>query len=287
MSGRWHDLAMPADPSSALVVVDDPGDPRLADYVGLTDPALRRRALLEGAGAGLFIAEGELVIRRALEAGYRLRSLLLLDARLAALADLVALAGRGPAVPVYAGSAAVLEAVTGFNVHRGALAAVARPPERDPATLLEVPGRRRLVVLEDVNNHTNLGAVARTAAALGWDGLLLDPRSVDPLYRRTVRVSMGAVFRLPYARLAPWPDALGRLGEAGFELLALTPDEVAEPLGAVAARERVALLLGAEGPGLSAAALAAADRLVRIPMSAGIDSLNVAAAAAVACWELR
>ncbi|HYT25574.1 MAG TPA: RNA methyltransferase, partial [Actinomycetota bacterium] len=183
-------------------------------------------------------------------------------------------------------SPAVLEAVTGFHVHRGALASVARPPLPDAPTLLA--GACRLAVLEDVNNPTNLGALFRSAAALGMGGVLLSPGCADPLYRRAVRVSMGEVLAVPYARLAPWPAALAEVRAAGFELLALTPAAGAEPLDRVEVgpRDRVAVLLGAEGPGLTPAALAAAGRAVRIPMAAGVDSLNVAAAAAVAFWVL-
>ena len=266
----------------APIRIDQATDPRLADYVALTDTALRQRAEVD---AGLFIAEGELVIRRAASAGYRLRSMLL-DARLPGnnVADLAGLAGEAP---VYVAAPAVLEAVTGFHVHRGALASVARRPL--PAAVELLAGARRVAVLESVNNHTNLGAVVRTAAGLGWDALLLDPRTVDPLYRRAVRVSMGAIFTLPYARLAAWPDGLAEVKATGFQVLALTPDAGAEPLEQVAATrlDRVAVLLGAEGPGLSETALALADRRVRIPMASGVDSLNVAAAAAVALWALR
>ncbi len=237
------------------------------------------RTRAEPAG-GLFIAEGEPVIRRAARAGYRLRSLLLGPWCLDRLADVA-----GPA-PVYVASPAVLEAVTGFHVHRGALASVARPPLPDAPTLLA--GACRLAVLEDVNNPTNLGALFRSAAALGMGGVLLSPGCADPLYRRAVRVSMGEVLAVPYARLAPWPAALAEVRAAGFELLALTPAAGAEPLDRVEVgpRDRVAVLLGAEGPGLTPAALAAAGRAVRIPMAAGVDSLNVAAAAAVAFWVL-
>jgi tRNA G18 (ribose-2'-O)-methylase SpoU len=149
-------------------------------------------------------------------------------------------------------------------------------------------GARRLLVLEEVNNHTNVGAILRAAAALGVDAVLLDPRSADPLYRRSVKVSMGAVFAVPWARLPGWPASLDRLRDLGFTVLALTPDPAAVPLDELpaAASERVALVLGAEGPGLSPGALAAADLRVRIPMSAGVDSLNVAAAAAVACYAI-
>ena len=257
--------------------VDDPADPRLADYSGLTDVALRTRIEPE---QGLFVAEGELVIRRAVQAGYRLRSVLLTAHRLTTLGDALA----GVDAPVYVGSLAVLREVTGFHVHRGALAVVIRRPL---PSWREVTARaRRLVVLEDVNNHTNLGAVIRSAAGLGMDGLLLSPGCVDPLYRRSVRVSMGEVFDLPYADAAPWPGVLDTLVADGWRVLALTPAAHATPLDALrlADGERVALLLGAEGPGLSGPALGSAVEPVRIPMAAGVDSLNVAAAAAVACW---
>jgi tRNA G18 (ribose-2'-O)-methylase SpoU len=262
---------------TTAVVVDDPADPRLADYLGLTDTA--RRTRVEPA-AGLFIAEGEPVIRRAVRAGYRLRSLLLAPALVDRLADVA------EGVAAYVASPAVLEAITGFHVHRGALASVARRPLPDPADL--VAGAARLAVLEDLASPTNLGAAFRSAAALGMDGVLLSPSCADPLYRRAVRVSMGQVLTVPYARLEPWPAGLDRLREAGFELWALTPAADALPLDRVEAGppDRVAVLLGAEGPGLSAAALAAADRRVRIPMARGADSLNVAAAAAVAFWVL-
>jgi len=234
--------------------------------------------------AGLFVAEGELVLRRAVRAGYRLRSVLLDPRRVAQLADLLAVL---PAeVPVWTAGPAVLEAVTGFAVHRGVLASVHRRPLLDAADLL---GRaRRLVVLEDVNTHTNVGAVFRCAAGLGMDAVLLSPTCADPLYRRSVRVSMGEVFAVPYARLEPWPEALERVRAAGLRLLALTPAAGAVDLRTLAPedRRRAAVLLGAEGAGLSAGAVAAADLAVRIPMRAGVDSLNVAAAAAVTFWEL-
>jgi tRNA G18 (ribose-2'-O)-methylase SpoU len=260
--------------------IADPMDPRVADYMTLTDVTLRTRF---EPPRGLFIAEGELVIRRAARAGYRLRSLLVSPKMLAAAPDLTTVAGDAP---VYVASPAVLQALTGFNVHRGALASVARRPLPAAADLL--PTAERLVVLEDVTSHTNLGAVFRCAAGLGMDAVLLSPGCTDPLYRRSVRVSMGEVLAMPYARLEPWPAVLDQLREAGFTVLALTPDEAAEPLDRVRpqARDRVAVLLGTEGPGLSGAALAAAERRVRIPMARGVDSLNVAAAAAVAFWEL-
>ena len=257
--------------------ITDPADDRLGDYRALTDLELRTKWEPPN---GLFIAEGELVLRRALRAGYRPRSYLIDAKRVGQLADL-----PGDA-PVYAAAPAVLEQATGFHVHRGVLASFHRLPLRTAADLLGPA--RRVAILEDVNNHTNIGAVFRDAAALGIDAVLLSPTCADPLYRRSVRVSMGEVFAIPYARLEPWPDALAEVRAAGFTVLALTPAADAVPLQRLtpAQRDRAALLLGAEGPGLSRHALAASDVPVKIPMRRGVDSLNVAAAAAVAFWEL-
>lgn len=263
---------MPApDPSSSLIT--DPADPRLADYVGLTDVV--RRAKHEPA-AGFFLAEGELVMGRAARAGYPLRSVLLATNRV--------LPEGLPAAPVYRASYEVLEAVTGFHVHRGALASFGRLPL--PTAEEVLAAATRVVVLEDVNNHTNLGAVFRSAAGLGMDAVLLSPTCCDPLYRRAVRVSMGEVFALPYAYLEDWPGGLGLLRSRGFRVLALTPDASATVLDGLSlgVGERAALLLGAEGPGLTDEAMVASDERVRIPMANGVDSLNVASAAAVACW---
>ncbi len=275
-------------PSPELLL--DPDDPRLSDYRDLTDTTLRR--LMEPAG-GLFIAEGDWVVRRALASGHRLRSLLLADNRVDAVTDLVGLVD-GTGCPVYVAPLPVLKQLTGFHVHRGVLAAVHRRPELTVDELLAGaggrPAPRRLCVLEELSNPTNLGAVFRSAAGLGIDAVLLAPTCGDPLYRRSVRTSMGEVFALPYARIDDWPGGLERLRTAGFRLLALTPAEEALPLdelGAVVGTgddARLALLLGAEGPGLTEQALTSADLRVRIPMAGGVDSLNVAAAAAVACW---
>lgn len=257
------------------MTITDPDDERLADYRALTDLELRTRW---EPPHGLFIAEGELVLGRALRAGYRPRSVLVDAKRVDQLPDVDA--------PRYAASPQVLEALTGFHVHRGILASFHRRPVPDAREVLA--GAGRVVLLEDVNNHTNLGAVFRGAAALGMDAVLLSPSCADPLYRRSVRVSMGEVFAVPYARLDPWPDALQTVRDHGFSLLALTPAADAVPIQELTdtARRRPALLLGAEGPGLSRSALAASDQRVRIPMQRGVDSLNVAAAAAVAFWEL-
>ena len=261
------------------VVVTDPEDPRLGDYLALTDVALRRAREPE---EGLFVAEGEKVVRRALAAGYPMRSLLLEDKWVEALADVI----EAASAPVYVASRDLLEQVTGYLVHRGALAAMHRLPLPPVSALLA--GARRAVVLEDLVDHTNVGSVFRSAAALGVDAVLLTPRCADPLYRRSVKVSMGAVFSVPYARLGGWPEGLEELRGAGLRLLALTPapDAVALRGLDLAALGRCALLLGSEGPGLSEPALAAADLRVRIPMSPGVDSLNVAAAAAIACYVL-
>jgi tRNA G18 (ribose-2'-O)-methylase SpoU len=258
-------------------------DERLADYTGLTDVALRSRREPE---QGLYMAESEKVVRRALDAGHRPRSLLLSDRWLDPMADLVDRVARLGA-PVYVGTPAVLQEITGFNVHRGAIAAMHRP---DPVPMSAVlAGARRVVVLEDVVDHTNVGAVFRSVAGIGADAVLVSPRCADPLYRRAVRVSMGTVFQVPWARIEPWPDALAVLRDYGFVVAALALAPSAVPLDAVEADppDRLALVLGTEGDGLSDLALARADLAVRIPMAGGVDSLNVAAAAAVALWATR
>jgi tRNA G18 (ribose-2'-O)-methylase SpoU len=261
-------------------VVDDPADPRLADYVALTDMQLRRRTEPE---LGLFMAEGEKVIRRALAAGYRMRSMLLEEKWLPTVHDLVAATDA----PVYVGSRALLGAVTGYDVHRGALAAMARRPL--PAVPDLLAGARRVAVLEDITNHTNVGAVFRACAAMGVDAVLVSPRCADPLYRRSVKVSMGTVLQVPWTRLEPWPGGLDQLRAAGFRVaaFALSDDAVDLDEFARALPDRLALMFGAEGDGLSRGSVAAADVTVRIPMAGGVDSLNVAAAAAVALWACR
>jgi tRNA G18 (ribose-2'-O)-methylase SpoU len=264
------------------VRVDDPSDPRLADYIGLTDVHLRRSLEAEH---GLFIAEGEKVIRRAIATGYPVRSLLVAEDKLATIADVAAAC---PA-PCYVLSPDAAEQLTGFRVHRGALASMRRrplPPVADVAA-----AARRIVVLEDLVDHANVGGIFRCAAALGQDAVILSPRCADPLYRRAVKVSMGAVFAIPYARMTDWRGGLAQLRTAGFRLLALTPDQSAVPLTHAHGPERAALLLGAEGDGLSSRWLAEADQAVCIPMApgamaAGVDSLNVVAAAAIACQWL-
>jgi tRNA G18 (ribose-2'-O)-methylase SpoU len=262
-----------------VITLDDPADPRLVDYTDLTDVDLRRR---REPAEGLFMAEGEKVIRRALGSGYPMRSMLLSPRWVETMAEVIDAAD----VPVYVASPEIVERVTGYQVHRGALASMGRKPL--PAAARIIAGARRVAVLEGVNDHTNVGAIFRGAAALGMDAVLLSPDCADPLYRRSVKVSMGAVFSVPYARLEPWPGGLDVLRAEGLTLLAMTPDEGAVALNELPPRDtnRCALLLGAEGPGLTAKALAAADRLVRIPMSHGVDSLNVGAAAAVAFYAV-
>ena len=271
------------------VEVGSADDPRLADYTRLTDAGLRTHLEAEH---GLFIAEGTKVITRAVAAGFGVRSMLLARSRLIDLDALSAL--PEPGVPVYVVADEVAEKVTGYRVHRGALASLARRPL--PPVGEVIAAGRRVVVLEDLVDHANVGAIFRCAAALGVDGVVLSPRCADPLYRRSVKVSMGAVFAIPYARMTGWFDGLTELKSAGFRLLALTPDEGAAPIGTALTgtgrgTRRVALLLGTEGDGLSAHWLHEADEAVRIPMNpaaraAGVDSLNVVAAAAIACHLL-
>jgi tRNA G18 (ribose-2'-O)-methylase SpoU len=249
---------------SAPVVVDDPADPRLADYFALTDVSLRRRLEPEH---GLFIAESEKVIRRAVAAGYPVRSMLLSERWLESVADVIA----STEAPVYLADTAVLAELTGFQVHRGALASMGRLPLPDPADLLagEFGRPRRVAVFEDIVDHTNLGAAFRSAAALGLDAVLVTPRCADPLYRRSIRVSMGGVFQVPWTRIVPWPQAIDVLRVEGYVTAALTLSDDALTLDELAAREdlRLALVFGTEGDGLRPGTVAAADVVVRIPMA--------------------
>lgn len=263
--------------------VEGPDDPRVADFVGLTDVALRAKREPE---LGLYLAESEKVVRRALDAGHAPRALLLSDKWLGPMAALVQdVHDRGGRVLV--GPEPLLEAVTGFHVHRGAIASMQRPALPAVADLLA--GARRVVVLEDVVDHTNVGAIFRSAAAIGADAVLVSPRCADPLYRRAVRVSMGTVFQVPWTRVEPWPAGLEAVRGAGFTVAALALRDDAVDLDTLEADppHRLALVLGTEGDGLSAGAVGAADLAVRIPMAGGVDSLNVAAAAAVALWAVR
>jgi tRNA G18 (ribose-2'-O)-methylase SpoU len=258
-----------------MIEITDPADPRVGDYVRLTDAELRR----EG---GYFIAESLEVVRRLLAGSHPVRSVLITPARYPLLADDLAPLD----VPVFLAGPAVLNEVAGFKLHRGVVAAAERLPEPALDEIVKTSGT--LVVLEGLNDPENLGAIFRSARALGIDAVLLDPTCADPYYRRTVRVSMGAVFQLPFLRLAGWPDDLEVVRRAGFELVALTPDREAVSIEDLPVDEqsRRALLLGAEGPGLLPATLARADRLVSIPILAGSDSLNVGHAAAIAFHRL-
>lgn len=266
-----------------VVELDDPTDPRLADYRDLRDVALRRLLEVEH---GLFLAEGEKVVRRAVAAGYRPRSLLMAPRFLDGLADV--LAGTGDDVPCFVLPEPLLEQVTGYHVHRGALASMHRRPLPDLDDVL-APAARRVAVLEGVVDHANVGALARNAAALGVDALLLDPTCADPLYRRAVKVSMGATLQIPWTRLDPWRAGLAALRDRGWTLAGMTLSDRSLDLDAFAADapDRLALVFGTEGHGLTPATTALLDAEVTIPMAAGIDSLNVAASSAVAFWALR
>jgi tRNA G18 (ribose-2'-O)-methylase SpoU len=261
---------------SAPVILTDPSDVRLGDYVGLRDPELRRRVEAE---QGFFIAESPLVVRRLLETGRSVRSVLVTPLQYEALADVLSACDA----PVLVAAPDVLRSVVGFDLHRGAVAAADRwtLPSVD-----EVLARaRRVAVLERVNDHENLGVLFRSAAALGIDAVVLDRETCDPLYRRCVRVSIGHVLTLPWTRIA----SLEELRARQFEIVALTPRADAQPVDTLPWSNwpRCALLLGAEGPGLSDAWLDAADVHARIPMAEGADSLNVATAAAIAFYASR
>jgi tRNA G18 (ribose-2'-O)-methylase SpoU len=258
-----------------VIEVTDPGDPRLDDFRDLTDADVRpdRR--------GVVIAEGANVVERLAGSAYPMRAVIGVRSRIDAL---------GPALasidgPAYVVDKWLLSEVVGFRVTRGVLAAATRPAPPDLDALLD--GARRIAVLEALNDFENLGALFRNAAAFGVDAVLLDPRCADPLYRRSVRVSMGHVLRVPFAVLpGKWPQSLDLLREHGVTLLALSPGPDAVSLREVTPPSRWGVLLGAEGPGLTDEAMARADQLVRIPMAVGVDSLNVATAAAVAFAHL-
>ena len=253
-------------------------DPRLIDYLHLTDVALKKS---RDGDHGLYLAESALVLERALRAGHIPRSVLALGG---SVDEAVALVGTD--VPVFSGPGELLASLTGYVLHRGLIASMNRPASLDAATLLATA--RRVVVLENVVDPTNVGAIFRSVAAIGADAVLVTPQCSDPLYRRAIRVSMGTVLQVPWARIGDWASTRELLTASGFHVaaLALTPDAVPIRDFAASAPERVALVLGTEGDGLTADALAAADTVVQIPMRHGIDSLNVAAAAAVAIFAL-
>ncbi|MEE6282996.1 TrmH family RNA methyltransferase [Georgenia sunbinii] len=285
-----------------IVHITDPADERLADYTGLTDVALRIKQEADG---GLYIAESKAVIRRALAAGHRPRSFLMAEKWVSGMAPVIAgapgsvgLGDGGPDVPVYVADETVMRDITGYRVHRGALAAMHRPVLPAVGDVLAGArggrGARRVAVLEDIVDHTNVGAIFRSAAALGVDAVLVTPRCADPLYRRSVRVSMGTVFQVPWTRLRSWPGSVADLHDAGFTVAALALSDDSVSLDDFAASPavrgegaRTAMVLGAEGDGLARSTIEAADVVVRIPMAGAVDSLNVAAASAVAFWATR
>ena len=275
------------------IEITDPADERVRDYFTLTDVKLRARLEPE---RGLYLAESEKVIRRALAAGHRPRSFLMGQRWVTDLSDLVETA-ESQGVPVYVAAAGVIEAMTGFHLHRGALASMHRPALAAPEVLLQNALRQnallhnasRVVVLEDIVDHTNIGAVFRSCAALGVDAVLVTPRCADPLYRRAVRVSMGTVFQVPWTRIDPWPAGLQVLRDHGFTVAAFALGDGAISLDDLAADQpdRLAMVFGTEGDGLSRLAVKGADVVVKIPMAGAVDSLNIAAASAVAIWALR
>ncbi len=274
-------VAAGEDLARRLVFLHSGQDPRARDYAGLSDAALRQ---VSDPANGRYIAESSKVLRRALAAGHAPRSFFMAPKWLDSLRDVFA---AHPEVPIFVGTDAVLESITGFHLHRGVLAAMDRP---DPLELDQVlSGASRVAILEDIVDHTNLGAIFRSAAALGIDAVLITPRCADPLYRRSIRVSMGAVFQVPWVRLDSWPYDLRAVAAAGFEIAAMELTSHARGIDEVAGgnSEKLALVLGTEGAGVSDAVLQLADLHVMIPMRPGVDSLNVAAASAVAFWELR
>lgn len=275
------DAGLDGGPDVGLAVerVEDPDDPRLEDY-----RALRERQLM---ARETFIAESEVVLRVQIARGrHPIRSVLMAEGRLVKLAD--ALAAIDPSVPIYAAPQSVLDRVTGFHIHRGILAACARLPVPSPEAFLGAlgPGPRRVVVLEGLTNHDNVGGIFRNAAAFGADGVLFDRTTCDPLYRKAIRVSAGAALFVPYGRADDIADILAALRRHGFSTLALSPAGERE-IDAIEPPERLALLLGTEGRGLSARSLAACDHTVRIAMAPGFDSLNVATTSGIALHALR
>ncbi|MCU1552043.1 MAG: methyltransferase [Glaciihabitans sp.] len=254
-------------------------DPRLADFAHLTDVALKKST---GSEHGLYIAESLLVLQRAIAAGHRPRSVLALGASVGEVVEATA----GFDVPIFSGPPHLLEELTGYLLHRGLIASMHRPQLPAAEDLLREA--RRVVILENVADPTNVGAIFRSVAAIGADAVLVTPRCSDPFYRRAIRVSMGTVLQVPWTRVGDWASVRALLGASGFSIaaLALSDDSVDLKTFATTAPERVALVLGAEGEGLTPEAIAAADTIVRIPMAHGIDSLNVAATAAVAMYAL-
>ena len=261
--------------------IDSEDDPRIALFRNISDAELLREH-------GVFVAEGRLVVRTLLTASpLSTRSVLVTPAALDTLADLL----LPMALSVFVVPQSVMNGIVGFNIHRGCLAIGERPAGLRLEDLLQRTDVRRLIVLENVSNADNVGGIFRCAAALGGDAVVLGPHCCDPLYRKSIRTSIGAVLRVPFTTAPAWPGALRTLQQRGFGVVALTPSREAPALDDIArelvARDRVALLVGAEGEGLTQAAQSAADYRVRIPIAADVDSLNVAVAAGIALHELR
>ena len=274
-----------------VIRIVDAHDPRLVDYTGLTDVARRSK---HEPSMGIYMAESEMVIRIAVEAGHRVKSLLMAERWIEPLTDLLPTMGADDSgrTPLYVADYETLEQITGFNVHRGALAAIYRPTLLTLEELLDsLDGldAPRIAILDGLVNHTNVGAIFRSAAALGADAVLISPTCADPLYRRSIRVSMGTVFQVPWTRFDSWSQVGEALNSRGYAVsaLALSDDSVDIEDFAASAPARLALILGTEGTGISSDAQAICDAIVRIPMRADVDSLNVAAASAVAFWALR
>jgi len=270
-------------PTLTVERIDDPEDPRLADYRDLRDHLFRLRR-------GLFIAESRTIVRRLLEGRrFRTRSILLTQPALDALCDVLDTNGAG--ATLYVSHHEIIKAVAGFDFHRGCLAVAERGVEPSVEALIASAGTRLLLVLEDVSNPDNVGGVFRNAMAFGADGVLLSSGCADPLYRKAIRVSVGGTLSMPFAHLTDWTGGLGRLRDAGYTLLALTPDPAALDLEELGHKRplpaRIAFLLGSEGQGLAPATKAAADLEVRIAMAPGADSLNVATASGIALHRLR
>jgi len=261
-------------PTTITVATDE----RVRDFTSLTDVDLRK---VREPAEGLFLAEGEKVIRRAYEAGYTPRAALMTERWIGSIHDVL----NQSACETYVADESTLESITGYQVHRGALMSFERKPLPPVAEITS--SARRIVILEDLVDHTNVGAIFRNAAALGVDAVLVTPSCADPLYRRSIKVSMATVFAVPWTRIEPWPLSLDTLKAAGFTCLSMTPDPSAASIDDVNRDQRLAVLLGSEGQGLSQAAFDACDVRVRIPMNPGVDSLNVSAASAITFYALQ
>ncbi|MGO2430218.1 TrmH family RNA methyltransferase [Glutamicibacter arilaitensis] len=263
-----------------IMQVADLSDARLDEYLRLSEAHLRMRTDVEN---GLYIAESTKVVQRAINAGHVPRSFLLAEKH---LDQLVEEFNRFPDAPIFIGDDRQLEDLVGFHLHRGAMASMNRPEPLDLSQVLEASSR--VAILEDIADHTNLGAIIRSASGLGVDAVLLTPKCVDPWYRRSARVSMGTVFDLPWVRMLSWPEDIRTLKQHGYQMLAMELTDDAIPLNEVqiTAGQKVAMILGNEGRGVTAQALEAVDQTVIIPMHREVDSLNVGAASAIAFWHL-